>query len=285
MAPSKAVPSVQPVGAASNAAAPVAPAKLPRDWTLFAGGIAVGVVFGVAIWLLVAMRNTGDESVAIASANAAPMDSIKQPPTTPDAELAKTSNEPTKAPVEERPKPVEALKPVVAEPAIQPAVELEKQQPDVAVAEPVKVAEPAPPAVVEPAADPPAPESAPKESVAEPKLEPADADQPVDGDDPAVSPAEPKSPITDPQLAELNVRLPKVAFDKVPLRQFVAFAADASGAKIVIDYRTLRAAGFKSPTVTARASDCTLGELLQESLDKIGLSFETRDGAIVIFAP
>jgi len=262
------VAPVRPVSPVANATAPALPAKAPQNWRLFAGGIAVGVIIGAAIWMLVAMRDTGGEPVAISTAQAATIDVTPEPPPAPEKIAAQEVVETPASPVAPQPQPVEALKPVVEPTVVEPEAPPETAKPE--------VVRPEVPAVVEPTKD---------ETPIQPAIEPVEATKPVEEAEPAPEPSAAKSITTDPQLAQLNVRLPKVAFTKVPLRQFVTFAAEASGSNIVIDYRSLRAAGFKSPTVTARASDCTLSELLHESLDKIGLSFEPREGSIVIFAP
>lgn len=282
---------VPPPAALVSATAPAAPMNSGGDWKLFAGGIAVGVVIGAAIWLLVSMRNSGNESVTVATAEATTI-----APTVPQT-AEQHANQQDKQDAEQS-QSVQVLKPVVEPVAVQPEVAEPDSPVTAAKSEvPTPVApEPEPPASPARVPDESAVKADPSPSADEPVSEPivnqpiaAPADVAATGE--PVKPAVPQQPeatkpaTTDPQLAPLNVRLPKVAFNKAPLRQFVTFAAEVSGSKIVIDYRSLNAAGFKAPTVTVRAEDCTLGQLLQQTLDKIGLSFEPRDGTIVIFAP
>jgi hypothetical protein len=281
VAPAIVVPE-RPTGRAPDARAQTAPAKAPQNWTLFAGGIAVGVVIGAAIWMLVAMRGTDSEPVAVSTAKAATIDAAPKPSPAPEQTTTQAIVAPPEVPAAPQPQPVEVLKPVAEPTADEPTAD------DPTVAETKAPPETNRPEVVQPDATDTESPAVPVESERkrdEPVAEPAEATEPGEVVEPTPEPVTPKSVTTDPQLAQLNVRLPKVAFNKVPLRQFATFAAEASGSKIVIDYRSLRAAGFKTPTITARASDCTLSELLHESLDEIGLSFEPREGSIVIFVP
>jgi len=87
-------------------------------------------------------------------------------------------------------------------------------------------------------------------------------------------------------LAKLDRRVYKLAFDKMPLRQFAAFVSEYGDVPITIDTASLQAAKIQTPAVSIKQSDsATLAELLKKTLEGLRLSFEARDGAIVIFAP
>lgn len=242
---------------------------------MFAGGVAAGIAVGAGLWLALSLRGSSDTPVAASVASAADVETVESP--------AKPAAEP---PVQR----VETLKPVVEEPGplagseaevstaqaqVADAPEIESETSAVPAEEPVaESAEPEPaaieetPAEIKPVAnDPPA---AVEESPAE--VEPAKVEPPTTG------------PPSDAISSRLARRMPGIAFDKVPLRQFTAFAEELSGVKIVIDRESLAAAKLQAPIVSVRASNETLEKVLTRALEEAGLRFEARDEAIVILA-
>lgn len=243
--------------------------RVPRDGWMFAGGTLAGIAIGAALWMLVTARGTSDEPVVSATASAADVPTSAS--TAPATEVQRTK--------------VETMKPVANEPVALP----EKQTSP--AGEPVAVKEP----TTAPAEEP-SPIDSPSEVALLPQEVTEQAEPPVEANPvaevakatPEAETPAPAPPITGPPSDALSSRLvrrmPGVAFDKVPLRQFTAFAAELAGVTIVIDRESLAAAGIKSPVVTVRATDQTLDKVLARALDDVGLTYESRDRVIVIFA-
>ncbi len=236
--------------------------RQPRDLWLLAGGIAAGAAMGVAIWILIVPRGPANGPVVAASANAAHWEMA--------AEESPRAAEPASAAVES---------------AAEPAARSDALQ---------AVAQEVPPPAIEPMVETLVGRAVQDNPVQPPRL-PAASDQPqaaIPGNlgappspEPEPSPPAVTAPQEDEIISRLRGRLLKgVAFEKAPLRQFTAFVSDYSGVKITIDAESLRAAGIKAPTVTVHETDVFIDKVLQSVLDELGLTFESRDGAIVIFA-
>ncbi|HEY2585487.1 MAG TPA: M56 family metallopeptidase [Tepidisphaeraceae bacterium] len=122
---------------------------------------------------------------------------------------------------------------------------------------------------------------------------------------PASAPAAPAMPPAKPQAPEQNVPLeqavppelqrkldrilPELSFDTVLLDDIVDFLRDVSGAKIVVNWKALKAAGINQSTmVTVRLKNVRFSKALSIILDaasgghKPRLGYRVEDGVIVI---
>jgi hypothetical protein len=247
-----------------------------REWRMFAAGAMVGVLLGMTVWFAVsrALRSGAAAESAVAEAPA-PVEQAAPPSAKPPAEES-TPLEPEQQvakvdTAEEAPKPapqaVEALKPVVDEPAPQAKPE---------------VIEPAPaiPEDDEPTTQSPADEPSPAPPVEKPLV--ADA-EPKDSE-PEDREAEDAPRIDSQTAARLAVRIPKLAFQQVPLRQFLGFLTDFTGVRMVVDSASLQAAGIKPPLVTVRADEASVEEILQQLSQDHGLTWGEEAGVIVLRA-
>jgi hypothetical protein len=241
-----------------------------REWRMFAAGAMVGVLLGMTVWFAVshALRSGAPAEAALAEAPVAveqatpPSDeppAEESTPVEPKQQVAKVdAAEETLKPA---PQAVEALKPVMDEPAAQPM-----------------------PKEIEPAPATPDSEPVVQTPTAEPAPAPPVAESPtadVDPDD-----AEPEdAPQIDSQVAaRLAVRIPKLAFQKIPLRQFLGFLSDLTNVRIVVDGASLQAAGIKPPLITVRADEASVEELLQQLSQDHGLTWGEEAGVIVLRA-
>lgn len=241
-----------------------------REWRMFAAGAMVGVLLGMTVWVVVsrALRSGAPAEAAVAEAPASG-EQTTPPSDEPPAEESKpVEQEQQVAKVviaEETPTPapqaVEALKPVMDDPVEQPlpeAIEPARAIPD---SEPVVQAPASEPTLAPPAEQPPVADMEPED------VEPADAPQ-----------------IDSQVAARLAVRIPKLAFQQIPLRQFLGFLTDLTGVRMVVDTASLQAAGKKPPLVTVRADEATVEQLLQTLATDHGLTWTEEAGTIVLRA-
>ena len=259
-----ALPSIQAVEAMVNTKAST------RDLWLLSGAVAAGIAISVTLWLLMTMRGSAGESVAATSDK------------TEVSQLPETESTIVESPLETAVPPSETLDSATEvetrKPVIEERVEPTEEEATEAGPAEEETAEPsggnlAPHVEPESSAEVPVPEAGdPKPTDPEPAPEPV-SEVPATG------------PLPDELLGKLSRRVPRVAFNKVPLRQFAAFVAEYADVKITIDTESLKAAGVPSPLVSVKGSELFLDKLLQTELNKSGLSFEPREGAIVIFAP
>lgn len=259
-----------------------------RDVWLISGAVAAGVAISLALWVVMSMGGSSADTIATnkpatapapetkakASAEQEPIVSESPPDTTETpTETTATPSVPTEDVTE-----VETRKPVVDEPTESTEQEI-ADAPSVEET-PTEPVSPDPAPATEPVA------AAPTEDNVAPGPAPADADdeEPAPASEP-VAEIPPTGPLPNELLGKLARRVPRMAFKNVPLRQFAAFVGEYSDVRVRIDSESLKAAGIESPRITVTGKDVDLDKLLKEELEKSGLSFEPRDGAIVIFAP
>jgi hypothetical protein len=252
---------------ASAGEPPMVSPKL-KGWPLFAAGCAAGVLVGLAIWAA-AMWLLGGSAPARAEGGRRKADATrvaKKPPTEGSAPKRAT----------EVSKPGEKATPPLPDPSAEPA-------------EPMPPSEPAkaPPTEGEqndgaPAAKSQAPSAAdpPQEPETVPPMDPADPSP----DEPPTDELEGSASreAIERRLAE---PLSGVRFDNQKLSQFAAFISQMAAVAVVFDEPALARLGKGPKTqIDLRLRDTTAGDALRAALSPHGLTYEIREGQLVITA-
>jgi hypothetical protein len=244
-----------------------------REWQMFAAGAVVGILLGMTVWVVASRSLTTELSepessldeteLATIATEAEPAVDIEQAPiadavAVPPAPAEQPENEVKTPDAVKSPSPqvVKALKPILEEPSPAddfPALPAENAE---AATEPEPTANTKPANVQAAATDLP------------------DADKVVP----------PLGTVDSQVAARLAVRIPKLAFQRVPLRQFVGFLSELTGVRMLVDSNSLQSAGIKPPLVNVRADDVSVEELLQKLSRDYGLAWTEEAGIIVVRA-
>ena len=265
-------PSVGSTSTITPLASPAAAAagRTPRDYWVLGGGIAGGIAMGALVFVLIVPGKSKKEPPAVTSV------SVESAAATQVAEAAATATTTDMPPVEETQAAqvaateVRSLKPVTDDVVEEDVLEEAGAKPP-AEEQPLLVADDA--------------EEAQEEMADEAGLvDQSNGIEPNEAETELAIPIPATGPQPNVLLAKLDRQVYKIAFDKVPLRQFAAFVSEYGEVRVVIDSESLKAANIKAPTISAKQSEISLNQLLRTSLEELRLTFEPRDGAIVIFA-
>jgi hypothetical protein len=325
---------VQPHAVAQSIASPVSPmplagaparianpfwaaaaARVTRDWKLYGGGSAVGVLLGIAgLWLAVGTADVAPPAVSEDTsparqtvAQAAPASRPMNPPPVVREEIValKPSTVDEAAYRDPQPTPGAADETneraatrlshessVVAPTVAQAAATNESAEVRSKPGGPALKLDPAPSRNF--ATNPPTSDRA---------AEPPTADATAGADEPAKVPSmaaiDPASAVTPASegigrsrsAAQIEERLastalPSVQFVQAPLVQFVEFIGDLAGLRITIDDEALAAVGKgRQSPLSIKLAKTTAGKALSTGLKSLGLTLVARNGKLVVTTP